>query len=76
MCTQLPHPTFHCTTVQGVEDMPEQPEYVTGGKLHVHQLQALNWLRSQWGAGRSSVLADEMGLGKTAVTIAFLQSLL
>jgi SNF2 family DNA or RNA helicase len=56
--------------------MSEQPDYVTGGKLHVHQLQALNWLRQQWGAGRSSMLADEMGLGKTAVTIAFLQSLL
>jgi SNF2 family DNA or RNA helicase len=49
---------------------------VTGGQLHGHQLQALNWLCQQWAKGSSSVLADEPGLGKTAVAIAFMQSLL
>ncbi len=59
-----------------MEDVAEPPAFVSGGQLHGHQLQALNWLRRQWAKGAGSVLADAQGLGKTAVAIAFLQSLL
>ncbi|XP_061093053.1 chromodomain-helicase-DNA-binding protein 3 isoform X3 [Conger conger] len=56
----------------------EQPEFVTvtGGTLHLYQLEGLNWLRFSWAQGTDTILADEMGLGKTIQTIVFLYSLL
>ncbi|XP_067117973.1 chromodomain-helicase-DNA-binding protein 3 isoform X4 [Osmerus mordax] len=55
----------------------EQPEFVsvTGGTLHLYQLEGLNWLRFSWAQGTDTILADEMGLGKTIQTIVFLYSL-
>lgn len=48
---------------------------VTGGTLHLYQLEGLNWLRFSWAQGTDTILADEMGLGKTIQTIVFLYSL-
>uniref|UniRef100_A0A4W4DYV5 DNA helicase n=1 Tax=Electrophorus electricus TaxID=8005 RepID=A0A4W4DYV5_ELEEL len=55
----------------------EQPDFVTvtGGTLHLYQLEGLNWLRFSWAQGTDTILADEMGLGKTIQTIVFLYSL-
>ncbi|XP_061106029.1 chromodomain-helicase-DNA-binding protein 3-like isoform X1 [Conger conger] len=55
----------------------EQPDFVTvtGGTLHLYQLEGLNWLRFSWAQGTDTILADEMGLGKTIQTITFLYSL-
>lgn len=53
----------------------KQPEWVTGGTLHAHQLQSVNWMRRQWAQNLPALLADEIGLGKTASAIAFLQCL-
>ncbi|XP_069042665.1 chromodomain-helicase-DNA-binding protein 3 isoform X3 [Lepisosteus oculatus] len=54
-----------------------QPDFVTvtGGTLHLYQLEGLNWLRFSWAQGTDTILADEMGLGKTIQTIVFLYSL-
>ncbi|XP_078284169.1 chromodomain-helicase-DNA-binding protein 3-like, partial [Rhinoraja longicauda] len=54
-----------------------QPDFVTvtGGTLHMYQLEGLNWLRFSWAQGTDTILADEMGLGKTIQTIVFLYSL-
>ncbi|GLI58399.1 hypothetical protein VaNZ11_000099 [Volvox africanus] len=57
-------------------ELTEQPAYVTGAILRTHQLQAVNWLRRMWTAGKHAVLADDMGLGKTATVATFLQSLI
>ncbi|GIM15000.1 hypothetical protein Vretimale_17869 [Volvox reticuliferus] len=57
-------------------ELTEQPAYVTGARLCTHQLQAVNWLRRMWVAGKHAVLADDMGLGKTATVATFLQSLI
>jgi hypothetical protein len=56
-------------------DITEQPEWVRGGKLYPHQLEAVNWLRRQWAADAPVLMADDSGLGKTATIIAFLQFL-
>ncbi|KAK9823247.1 hypothetical protein WJX72_001331 [[Myrmecia] bisecta] len=56
-------------------DLQEQPEYVAGGQLHPHQLEAVNWLRRMWVEGKSALLADDLGLGKTATVISFIQCL-
>ena len=48
---------------------------MTGGTLHLYQLEGLNWLRFSWAQGTDTILADEMGLGKTIQTIVFLYSL-
>ena len=56
-------------------DITEQPEWVRGGKLYPHQLEAVNWLRRQWAADAPVLMADDSGLGKTATVIAFLQFL-
>jgi SNF2 family DNA or RNA helicase len=56
-------------------DVTEQPEWVRGGKLYPHQLEAVNWLRRQWAADAPVLMADDSGLGKTATVIAFLQFL-
>lgn len=56
-------------------EISEQPEWVRGGKLYPHQLEAVNWLRRQWAADTPVLLADDVGLGKTATVIAFLQFL-
>nr|XP_061816205.1 chromodomain-helicase-DNA-binding protein 3-like isoform X1 [Nerophis lumbriciformis] len=55
----------------------EQPDFVTltGGTLHLYQMEGLNWLRFSWAQGTDTILADEMGLGKTIQTIVFLYSL-
>ncbi|CAK5067003.1 unnamed protein product [Meloidogyne enterolobii] len=55
----------------------KQPDYVaeTGGTLHQHQLEGLNWLRHCWANKKDAILADEMGLGKTIQTLVFLYSL-
>ncbi|KAL7072398.1 hypothetical protein ACQ4LE_008943 [Meloidogyne hapla] len=55
----------------------KQPDYVTetGGTLHQHQLEGLNWLRHCWANKKDAILADEMGLGKTIQTLIFLYSL-
>lgn len=54
----------------------QQPDWVFGGPLHSHQLEALHWLRQMWVNNQPAIVADEMGLGKTATVIAFLSSLL
>uniref|UniRef100_A0A3B1IIV4 Helicase ATP-binding domain-containing protein n=1 Tax=Astyanax mexicanus TaxID=7994 RepID=A0A3B1IIV4_ASTMX len=56
----------------------KQPDFVTvtGGTLHLYQLEGLNWLRFSWAQGTDTILADEMGLGKTIQTIVFLYSLI
>ncbi|XP_058072116.1 protein CHROMATIN REMODELING 4 isoform X2 [Magnolia sinica] len=53
----------------------EQPEYLKGGLLFPHQLEALNWLRKCWHKSKNVILADEMGLGKTVSACAFISSL-
>lgn len=58
-----------------IEALTEQPEWLKGGVLFPHQLEALNWLRKSWHRHRNVILADEMGLGKTISACAFLSSL-
>jgi SNF2 family DNA or RNA helicase len=40
------------------------------------QLEAVNWLRRMWAAGKSAILADDTGLGKAATVLAFAHCLL
>ena len=58
-----------------IEALAKQPEWLKGGSLFPHQLEALNWLRKSWHRHRNVILADEMGLGKTISACAFLSSL-
>ncbi|KAI5064142.1 hypothetical protein GOP47_0020812 [Adiantum capillus-veneris] len=58
-----------------ISTLIEQPEYIKGGTLFPHQMEALNWLRKCWGRKKNVILADEMGLGKTISASAFLCSL-
>ena len=58
-----------------IEALTEQPEWLKGGLLFPHQVEALNWLRKSWHRQRNVILADEMGLGKTISACAFLSSL-
>ncbi|KAL8263418.1 hypothetical protein R6Q59_024767 [Mikania micrantha] len=53
----------------------KSPEFLTGGELHLYQLEGLNFLRFSWSKQTHVILADEMGLGKTIQGIAFLASL-
>ncbi|KAG9351689.1 hypothetical protein JZ751_022940 [Albula glossodonta] len=70
----IPHPL---PLSQPTVKYEEQPDFVsvTGGTLHLYQLEGLNWLRFSWAQGTDTILADEMGLGKTIQTITFLYSL-
>ena len=44
--------------------------------LREHQIEALDWMRACWRAGRPGVLlADDMGLGKTIEVLSFLSAL-
>lgn len=58
-----------------IEPLVEQPEWLKGGSLFPHQMEALNWLRKSWHRQKNVILADEMGLGKTISACAFLSSL-
>ena len=49
-----------------------QPEYITTGQLHNHQITGLDFLAYSWYKKNNVVLADEMGLGKSILTISFL----
>lgn len=60
----------------GLEPLKQQPAYVTGGRLHAHQLQAVDWLRGMWACKQHAIMADGHGLGKTASLVVYLQSLL
>ncbi len=60
----------------GLQDLAEQPRYVTGAQLLPHQLSGVNWLRRQWVQGSHAMLADDSGMGKTATVITFLSTLL
>jgi SNF2 family DNA or RNA helicase len=52
----------------------KQPEWVgRDATLCPHQLEAVNWLRRNWAAGRCGILADEPGLGRTATVATFLK---
>mmetsp|Transcript_21170 Transcript_21170/g.36081 ORF Transcript_21170/g.36081 Transcript_21170/m.36081 type:complete len:977 (+) Transcript_21170:36-2966(+) len=58
--------------VDGIEqNIVQQPNLVTGGRLRDYQMVAVNWLISLFENGVNGILADEMGLGKTVITIAF-----
>mmetsp|Transcript_46978 Transcript_46978/g.109578 ORF Transcript_46978/g.109578 Transcript_46978/m.109578 type:complete len:2415 (-) Transcript_46978:291-7535(-) len=46
-----------------------------GRTLRDYQLEGVNWLRFNYGQGRSVILGDEMGLGKTAQAVCMLQCL-
>uniref|UniRef100_A0A4W4DXI6 DNA helicase n=1 Tax=Electrophorus electricus TaxID=8005 RepID=A0A4W4DXI6_ELEEL len=69
--------SFHLSSISPTIKYEEQPDFVTvtGGTLHLYQLEGLNWLRFSWAQGTDTILADEMGLGKTIQTIVFLYSL-
>ncbi|KAI8987380.1 P-loop containing nucleoside triphosphate hydrolase protein [Mycotypha africana] len=49
-----------------------QPEFLKGGTLMQHQLDALNWLLYKWEQAHNCILADDMGLGKTIQIISYL----
>lgn len=54
-------------------ELEEQPAWVGPGMLKPHQLDAVNWLRKNWAAGRCGIVADEPGLGRTAAVVTFLK---
>ncbi|RCI02455.1 hypothetical protein CU098_001572, partial [Rhizopus stolonifer] len=56
-------------------EIKEQPDFVKGGTLMKHQMEALNWLIYQWEKKQSCILADDMGLGKTIQIVTFLYCL-
>lgn len=60
-------------TSDTIPELEEQPEWVGPGRLHPHQVTAVNWLRAHWAAGHCGVLADEPGLGRSAAVVVFLQ---
>ncbi|KAI8085910.1 P-loop containing nucleoside triphosphate hydrolase protein [Gilbertella persicaria] len=41
-------------------EIKEQPDFVKGGTLMKHQMEALNWLIYQWEKKQSCILADDM----------------
>ncbi|CEP07576.1 hypothetical protein [Parasitella parasitica] len=53
-------------------EMKAQPDFIKGGTLMKHQIEALNWLIYQWEKSQPCILADDMGLGKTIQIISFL----
>ena len=59
----------------GADGRPYLLHQVCGGRLHKHQLAAVNTLRQRWAGGGSLLLADDSGLGKSTSFIAFVQSL-
>ncbi|KAK4515941.1 40S ribosomal protein S21 [Mucor velutinosus] len=53
-------------------ELKAQPDFLKGGTLMKHQMEALNWLLYQWEKCQPCILADDMGLGKTIQVISFL----
>ncbi|KAI8640052.1 P-loop containing nucleoside triphosphate hydrolase protein [Parasitella parasitica] len=53
-------------------ELKMQPDFIKGGTLMKHQIEALNWLIYQWEKSQPCILADDMGLGKTIQIISFL----
>ncbi|KAL7319394.1 hypothetical protein PS15m_002531 [Mucor circinelloides] len=53
-------------------ELKAQPDFLKGGTLMKHQMEALNWLLYQWEKHQPCILADDMGLGKTIQVISFL----
>ncbi|KAL0138902.1 hypothetical protein V8B55DRAFT_1448945 [Mucor lusitanicus] len=53
-------------------ELKAQPDFLKGGTLMKHQMEALNWLLYQWEKRQPCILADDMGLGKTIQVISFL----
>ncbi len=58
------------------EDVREQPEILSGGKLKDYQLKGLQWMTSLYNNHLNGILADEMGLGKTIQTISLISHLM
>ena len=53
-----------------------QPEYITAGQLHKHQITGLDFLAYSMNLKSNVVLADEMGLGKSALIWSFINYLM